>query len=424
MLALAGTGDGSLAGTGSARAVWQPAFSTGLDAYLHTYSLATTDTTESLAEYLFSAALTGHSSWRARHRWRLQAEVSAGSELYRERIELEYGYRDHRERTRLRISGTIRGRQYRETTDYTLSSDNSEGRLDLRVRPSPGSRQAVELRAWTGYMDYRRPSSLEVDYTDLGTGIFLRSLDLDGPVWNLGAKLMGRDYPDSSSIDRRILSLEGECLVQDPLEGGFRAYHKTERRHIRDETARPSAWSHWTELDGKVSAGPGRIFMDLQSEIWRYDQDLSAYFDSWRLKAVTGYGWGEILTTTWELGLAVENLSAPDSPEAYTELGLRAGAESYGGAVGGSLTLEVGRRMYRDWNAGQGDEVSGDVAAEDGHLELYSDFTYWEIWLTADWRISSRLDLDIMFSFEPESHTEKNDDMTLGFATARLVYRP
>ena len=82
--ALAGTGEGLFL-RGKDRSIWRAFVSSGLDAYVHTYSLSTSDTTESLAEFMISGGLTGRSARQARHRWRLQADRSASESLSLER---------------------------------------------------------------------------------------------------------------------------------------------------------------------------------------------------------------------------------------------------------------------------------------------------------------------------------------------------
>jgi hypothetical protein len=397
----------------------------GLDSYLHTYSLASTDTTESLTELMVSAALTGRSSRKVRHRWRVQGEASAGTELFREHLEAQYRWQPDRKETRLRLDGQLHARQYRQETEYSLNSDQAEGRLDVRAYPWLNQGRRLELRGWTAFNDYQDPTTLEVDYRENGGGLFLQSRGLDGAVWSVGTRFAARAYPDTTQIDRKTFGMEGTYDVQDFDGQELRLYHKTERRVIRDTEARPSAWSHWTDLSGKVTAGPGWVFLDLQGEIWDYDQDFSAYDDSWRLKGVAGYSWGDLLATSWQIGLAGERLEADTGPETYTELGLRMGVEAYGGEVSGSLSLEVGSRHYRDGTVDLDlppSDVQGFESTET--IQLYSDFNYWEIWLTANWRLADRWSLDVLASYEPENHTEKEDDAALGFGTVRLTYRP
>jgi len=185
---------------------------------------------------------------------------------------------------------------------------------------------------------------------------------------------------------------------------------------------RPSAWTHWTDFSGAVTAGSGHVYLDLQAEFWQYDQETDVYFNSTRFDGATGYRWGDVLAATWKIGLAGERLDAGDSPETYTSFGLRGGVESYGAELGGSLTLEYGRRVYA-----QG-VVNLDPDAIDPSLfytvALYTDFNYWKIWLMASWQMSSHFDLDLMANYEPENHTEQSDDSALGFASLQVRWRP
>lgn len=395
---------------------WTPVLSTGFDTLLHSYPLATSDTTETITEFMVSAGVVGRRVRSTGHRWRLQAEASAGSELYRQQFVGQYSFRDQERMTRLRLDGSFHGRQYRRTTDYALSSDNYEGRLEGRCFPWRGGASTLELRGWRTFLDYADPSTLEVNTREWGSGVFLKNRSWSGNPWRVGYRWAQRSYPDSTGIDRRTHGLEGEFDRHDDQGRGWRVFHKSSRRLIRDTTLRPAAWTHWTDFNGQVGAGRGMIYLELQSEAWRYDQQTSIYFNSWRLQSVLGYRRGGLLQATWRLGLSGERLAADDSPEAYSQLGVRGGWESFGSNPSGSLQVEFGRRHYDQ--AGSADPLADDFSS------YYSDFNYWKIWLMANWEWSRHLSLDLMANYEPESHVEKSDDSSLGFASVRLTWRP
>ncbi len=401
---------------------WSWDLTSGFDSYLHSYALATDDTTETLAEFMVQAGVEGRSSYRSRHRWRVRAEASTGTELFRERFEGDYRFLGDDNIDRVRILGNFWGRQYRDTTEYTRSSDNWEGRLEGRVAPLVGRKAKLELRGWGSTIDYKTTSSLEVDYHDTGGGVFVRSTTLGNTMWGLGTRLGQRTYPDSTVINRDTWSLEGDLDHQSLSGQGVRIYHKSERRLIEDENVRPSAWTHWTDFSGAVVAGTGRMFLDLQTESWQYDQETDVYFNSVRVDGYAGYRWGDILTATWKVGLSGERLDAGDSPETYNQFGLRGGVESYGSVVGGSLTLEYGHRVYAQGSVNM-DPDAVDPSVTD-IVALYTDFNYWQIWLMGSWRMSEHFDLDLMANYEPESHTEQSDDSALGFASMRVRWRP
>lgn len=404
------------------RSAWSWDLATGVDSYLHTYALAIDDTSEALAEFMFQAGFQGRSARQARHRWRLRVEASTGTELWRERLEGDYSYLDSQDKIRFRLLGHFWGRQYKQSTDYILSSDNFEGRLEGRVYPWVGRSAALDVRAWGGFIDYKTPSSLEVDYEDAGVGMFLRSRSLGSHMWGGGFRHARRAYPDSSAIDRETWSVEADYDYQDLSGQGVRLFHKSDRRVIADETARPSAWTHWSDVQGLVGAGVGFIYCEVQSEVWDYDQVDAVYFDSWRVETTLGYRGGDILAAIWKVGPVLEFMEAGDSPEAYTQLGLRAGVESYGSAVGGSITLEYGRRDYPQGTVEINDDVSGSL--ENTALDLYTDFNYWKIWVLGSWEISRNFSLEFLAHYEPEDHTEQADDTTLGFASLQLIWRP
>ncbi len=402
---------------------WSPVLTTGFDALLHSYPLATTDTTETIAEYMVSAGIEGRSPRKVQHRWRLRAEASTGSELYRQLIEGQYKYLDQKRVTRLRLDGRFYGRQYRQTTNYSLSSNNLEGRIDLRAYPWAAAKTTIELRGWSSILDYKNPSTLEVDTRELGAGAFLRSSGLTDNPWSVGYRFSGRTYPDTTGIDRKVHRIEGALDYHNDEGQGVRLFHKSGRRLIRDETLRPSAWAHYTDLNSLVTAGTGYVFLDLQSEIWKYDEETTTYFNSWRTEGVMGYRWGDIMMATWRLGLTGERLDAGDSPETYTQFGLRAGVESYVSEVSGSVQLEYGRRVYSQGDVELDSNNSDDLQSDD-LISFYSDFNYWKIWLMANWSINEQFSLDVMANYEPENHTESGDDSSIGFGSIRLVWRP
>lgn len=404
------------------RSTWSWDLATGVDSYLHTYALALEDTSESLAEFMVQAGFMGRSARKSHHRWRLRTEASTGTELWRERLEGDYSYLDSNRQTRFRLLGNFWGRQYKRSTDFVLSSDNFEGRLEARAYPWVGRTAALDVRAWGGFIDYTTPSTLEVDYQDAGGGVFVRSQSLGNHMWGGGIRSAQRAYPDSSAIDRHTWSAEVDYDYQDFEGQSVRVFHKSDRHLINDESVRPSAWTHWTDFHGLMGAGSGHVYLEVQSEVWDYSQESAVYFDSWRLETALGYRWGDILKAVWKVGPVMELMEAGDSPEAYTQLGARAGVESYGSAVGGSVTLEYGRRQYSQATVEVYEGTGG--LDETIYLDLYSDFNYWKIWLLGSWRISSKFSLDFLANYEPENHTEKTDDSAIGFASLHLVWRP
>lgn len=403
---------------------WIPTASVGFDALLHTYPLAMTDTTETISEAFAAVGLEGRSGRVGPHRWRLQAGFSFGNELFRENLKAQWKYLDERRVTRWRLDGDLAGRQYQEDTGYSLASNNLEGRLTARAVPWVTQDHLLELRLDTGLMEYSNPSALEVRHRDAGAGVQYGSRLLAATPWRVAYRFAGRAYPDSAVIDRHTHSLEGDLEWRDPAGLTLHLYHATRRRLIRDEGLKPSAWMHWSDVSAQMPAGVGDVYLDVQSEIWRYDEESAVYLDSWQLDGVLGYRWGDLMRAGWRLGLAVENLAAGDSPETYTQLGLRGGVESYGTDLNGSLQVEYGRRHYHQTG---GWDLLNDFSNDGstGDLEFtYSDFHYFEIWLMGGWTISKNLRLDLMASYEPESHTEQDDDVSLGYASVRLVWHP
>jgi len=411
--------------TGEERAAWSSFLSAGYDTYIQTFPLATSDTTETIADFSLAAGLTGRSARHARHGWSLRTELSAGSELYREQFAGAYRFRPDGETTRLRFDTSWLGRQYRSASEYGLTSDTHEAKVGARWYPTVSNTLRSELRVGAGGVRYATPSTLELDHDDVSFSGRLRSPRFAERPWEFGVRATRRSYPDSAQIDRRIYGVNTDLSFGD-LEGtALRVYHRSDRRIIAESTVRPDAWNHWTDLYGSAPAGTGRLVLESQNEIWSYDQQQSVYVDSWRCDTSLAYRWGDILGAVWRVGLAVENLAAGDSPETYTQAGLRGGVETYGLQFSASLTLEYGRRQYAHAVSSIGlDEQDSafDAASED--LASYSDFNYVEIWLMASWFATETLSLEVLANYQPESHTEPSDDTSMAFGSFRLAWRP
>jgi hypothetical protein len=406
---------------GERPAAWSFSLATGFDTYIHRYPLAATDTTEAVTEATVVLGLEGRAGAERRHSWLLRPEFSLGSQLLRERLDVTYQFRPDSTNASLRLDARLLGRQYRGGTGYALSSDNVEGRAEVRWSPYPTGRTSGELRAHYAGMRYRNSSTLEVDYNEVGGGLFVGSGSAAWRRYRLGLRLARRVYPDSSAIDRNVLGWEAVYDSAELTGAGLHAYHLSERRGVRDEGSRPSAWAHGTEVNATVPFGRGRLAAELRSEVWQYDYESSAYFNSWRVGTVLAFHAGDALALAWRAGPAFEWLLAgDDSPETYRQYGIQAGVESYGGAVTGSLRVEYGRRDYRRQDAGS--LTAAEQTSIDSVFDT-SDFNYWEIWLMGGVSLTSRLYFDVLANYQPESHTEKVDDMSIAFANARLVWR-
>ncbi len=409
---------GSSSSPEAGRARWATHLSTGFEIFTNTYALAEDDTTETIAEAALTAGMTGNSGRGSRNRWRVAAEASAGTDLWRERLEADWRLRDAGRNTRLRATASAHARQFRRETDYGLNSDSRDGRLDLRGYPLAGDGRALEMRSWLSGRSYSVPSTLELDQREWGGGAALHGGTPLRTNWSVGGRYARRTYPDSTGLDRSTWSLDASW--EGPR---IRVYHRTDRRRVRDETARPSAWSHWTDLDLELEAGAGAFFLELENEYWDYDEERAAYQDYLRTSLRTGYRWGDVLGVRWRAGLSGGFMDSDDEQESYTQYGVLGGVESYGYALTGSVLVETGWRDYR------GVVVDPALRDPDGQTDVdlltaYTDFQYWKIWVMATWSVADNLDLAVLASYEPERHGEKTDDTTLGYASVQLVWRP
>lgn len=419
-LAIAGAA-ASIAAT-PARLAWSFSTGAGYDTYVQRFPLAGSDTTETISEFDLVVTAEARSEGAARQRWLLRPELSLGTELTRERVQAGWQLRPDTVATVLRVDASWQGRQYRRGTGYSLSSDQQELRAEARAALSPRGAHAAEARAYGWRVRYATPSTLEIDHDEIGGGVCWRS-GHDAPrYYTLGARLARRAYPDSAAIDRTVAGLHGEFDGTAQTGAGVRLFWRSERRRVRDASARPSAWSHGGTVSYLAPSGAGRVEIELEGEVWRYDEERSAWFDSWRISGAALYRGGDEAAWGWLAGPAAERLDAgADSPETYLQVGLRLGAETRLIALNGSCTVEVGRR---DYTYAPPPEPRASVFASGlDDLDLYSDFTYWSLWLAVSWAAADRLAFDFSANWQPERHVEPADDSAIGFASGRAVWR-
>lgn len=390
---------------------WTWDVSAGYDSFTHTYALATSDTSETVSETMVRLGCEGRSRPGAADRWRLRLEGSAGSDLWREHLEADWRSTDGGGVARLRAAARLSGQQYRAATDLTQSSDQFEGRVDLQAVPVAGEHREIYLLGWGSTVSYAQVSPLEQGLREAGLGAGVRSRGWDGPTWAVAVRRAARTYPDSTAIDRH--SWLAEADLHRPLgETGSLGFHGlSERRLAADPSVRPDAWFHWLEGDGRVPTAAGELILESQYERWDYGRPTEVYRNSWRLAGFAGLRRGDVLGVQWLLGPALERYDAGDAPETYTQAGVRLGVESYATRLSGTCTVEYGRRRH----AAQG--------GDDATLS-YTDFDYWRLWLLAEWRLGASLSLSGLGSWEPERHDAAQDDVSLGFASLRLVWRP
>jgi len=396
---------------------WSANLSTGYDGYVQTYMLALEDTTESISEFEVTLAAKGETRGDADHRWRVEPRVSIGSERTRQQLDLGWKWTPDSGPKLLDATAQVRATQYQGSTDYSLSSDLREGHGRVRWQISPEGAVAGEARLEGRSLRYTDPSALQVHRDDVLAQATLASGSRMLNRWRVGLRAGHRSHPDTAAIDRTTLGLDAETERYSYGGLSWRATLRSEQRTIRDESARPSNWAHWATLDVSTPLSMSlEAVLELEYDAWIYKETRDAYQDQRRWVGLAGLRAPAALGPGWSLGMAWETLESGDPDESYHQLGVRGGLEHYGAAVSGTVTLEVGRRNYL---------ATDDDPSVTGEYDttLFTDFTYTEVWISGSWMLDDHLGIDALASWLPESHSDDDDDQSLGFASVRVSYR-
>ncbi len=342
------------------------------------------------------------------HRYEIKGRFSGGTDLLRESAVLRYRSRPATGRNRLDLEFDVEGRQFRDDSSFSLSSDNLyfDGKTRWRHAVSESVNIGAKLR---GEMyRYDRRSDFEYDqnrWSASATANLRRG-------WNLSLDLEAgggaRSAPDTTEIDYDRAFVRGDLYwsLGSGLQLGL--YSAMERRIYRDESVRTPYWDWVTEPDLSFAfKDEWTLRLSAPQEWLLYDQDDVVYYDMWLGRA------GLELARRWgmlELGLE-SRWSWLKSPfDTEDEYGQPSGVLRVDwfstGRLWFSLSEEIGRRHYEQ--------------PPDGSLELYSDYTFFRTTLLASYRIHEHLVLDGFLSDEPETHRRDEDDSRLTLFTLAL----
>lgn len=417
------TGDAVAATPDSTRVGWRlgAAVAGGVDSFAQTFQITDTvqsdllldqralrDTTEVFTEFRLVGEASAHFE-RRRHRFLARGRVSSGTDLLRGTLLLEgRAERDDRSH-RFDARVEVEGRQFREDSDFALSSDvlETEARLHWRHRPHPDFRWGILGRG--EMLRYADPGEFEVDQDrgDLSvTATVTRGWD-----WSLDVDAGGgvRHSPGSSTIpsyDRGFLRTD--LAWTQSLHWSLETHAAVERREYRDTSVR----SPYTDLllEPSMTWSPTldwRFRLSTANEWLLYDTPTEVYFDFWLgslgLEARRSLGaWEVSLEPRWSW-LASE----VDTEDAYVQPSLLGRVEWFpSSAIWLSLSGEFGQRDYVEPGAES--------------LDLYSDYLFLRTTLLLSWSLRDGLSADVFLSDEPESHRQAEDDSRLTLLTASL----
>lgn len=399
---------------------WRPgaSFEFGVDSFSQIYRI-TDDLTGNLldAESSFRDTTDVFTELRAaaefslthegpRLRSTVASRLSTGTELDREGIEWRADWRPN-QRDRLGVDFDLQARQFREDVDFSLDSDNQDGRLRMQWQRRAGDWSGgLKARAQMLRFDTRSIYELDADRLDLSATLGWRDgwrhwIDLDAGV---GTK----DVRDSTAISYDHLFAHGDVGISLSSRWQLQLRPSVERRVYADRTVRRPFWD--LNLDSQLEFAASEAWkLRLQTplEYLCPDQNTSVYFDlfSGRVGLDFAHTRG-----AFEVGLQPRwswLSSSLEVEDVYTQPSLVVHLDYFGSERWWlSLSEEWGDRRYAYDSA-------------DG-LDLYSDYQFFRTSLLGGLRFTEHLSFEFFLSDEPESHRRDSDDSRLTLISASL----
>ncbi len=364
----------------------------------------TTDVfTEARAQLELSLAGTGR-----QHRWQARTRLSAGTDLYRESLALQYRWRPVERPTRADLSLDVEGRQFRADSDFSLSSNYGRIQQQAQLRREVSTRWEVGVRERLDATNFRRRSTFEQDQTRMDFSL-TAAAHTDRVAADLESGGGFRDVPDSSAISYQRGWATADVSLQLSERWRLDLPGRVERRVYQNPRARSPFWDAIVEPVLRADLSP-RWELELrtshQALFYDVEDTAQVYYDLWagRVGVRATHAGGALRVGveprwTW--------LASPRSvEEKYREPSVLLQVEWFSaGHVWVSVSQEVGRRFYGH----SGDELS-----------IYSDYTFLRSTLVGSVQLRPQVSLHAFVSDEPESHARAQDDNRLTLANLAL----
>jgi hypothetical protein len=302
----------------------------------------------------------------------------------------------------------MRLKHFREGSDYEFGNDYVQSNAFLSLGTEIRESFYVVSKSRAELISYDERTEFDYDYRYLDTGLGVELGSFLGRFAAMSAALGRRVCPDSTdlSYDRFLATAETR------LSGGRASFElsvSADRRSY-DGITRSSSWNvlsgagfTWT-VTGGASAS-----LRLESELYRYDNETSTFFDTHFLRGGLRGRLPVSLTAAIFAEPRLGWLSCPSfEEERYVEGTIALGVDLFsGGTYWLSATYEPGYRNYLlDSN------------------EIYSDFRVNRLSLMGSATVAERVMLTLFVSHDPEYHSRRTDDfsMTLVSASVSLLF--
>lgn len=374
----------------------------GYDSFIDRFTILEYDTSEVTHEYY--AGLDAHlRSYDPSLSYSLRSTFRYGNQTIDEYAEGSVSA-GSRARGLVQARADLRLKRFREGSDYGFGNDYLQSNAFLSLGRELGGGVYAAWKSRAELIDYEERTEFDYDYRYLDTGLAIEIGSFFGRFASFSAAFGRRECPDTTDLGYDRLIGSGEGRISDgpiSLELSISA----DRRGY-DGRSRSSSWNVLSSAGvAWTRSGGGGVSLRIESELWRYDEATSTFFDNHFLRCgVRGRS-----PVTGTVALFVEPrlgwLRCPSfEEERYIEGSVVMGVDVFsGGSLWLTASYEPGYRDYR---------LAGN--------EIYSDFRLNRLSLMGSVTARERVMLTLFVSHDPEYHARRSDDFSMTLVSASV----
>jgi hypothetical protein len=399
-------------GTVSEGVELQPKVGFAFEHFGETYRLtADRDTVSTISDFGPLVGLSLRTPYDPARRFQLDADFHLGRET--RRLRFDFSGRLRRAAHAFEVDHQSSYRVFRESGDYTVSSDTFEdyARLTYELRLDEAVR--LRLHETLDVVWYREPSEYNLNTLLHRPGGDARLTFGEFNEARIGYRFGRRTVPDSTSLEYRRHTGEFDLNLLHGWSSSLDVSYRLDRRVYPPASVRESSWENRVDVAAALSPGErSTLRLVHENELMRYEEPDELDFDYHWVRT----GLGLEIHQTEALDISVMPLytfltsgTAPE--EEYAEIAIEFGTHwRLGCGTWITVSDEVGRRNYE----------SPVVASEDA---LYSDYVYNRVTLLVAAELAGSILVDIFANWEPENHSLDEHDSDSRLLSVEIEYR-